>query len=218
MHEKIMLCPSCAGSLTQPKGMINLIAVFKPRDITCPHCGKQAPQEAAHIMATSFKHWLDQFQHHLEAAAAYLPQMSRAEAVEALDPKHFDDEIHHMHDVHKLIEYLGQTFRPVLRDRALGFEDMELTLSPVTRKGVTKALEIYGHCGAHSPHKEHVWTILVSRMGPHGFLTYQVPADPNVLRKLHQAAGHMMAGAWSLSQAAVNHAKGHSHEPHPAHN
>ena len=218
MSEKPMICPSCAGVLEKPKGLVNLIAVFRSRDITCPHCGKASPTEAAHVMAHSFTLWMDQFHKQLETAMAYLPQLTRAEAVEAIDPKHFDDEIHHMHDFKKLVEYIAQTFRPVLRDRALGFEDMELTLSPVMRRGVTKVLEVYGHCGNHPPHKEHTWTILIARMGAHGFLTYMVPADPNVLRKLHQAAGQMATGVWSLSKTAVNHAQAQTRMAHPTHN
>src|SRR5271170_1339309 len=136
MSEKLMICPSCANALEKPKGLVNVMALFKPRDVKCPHCGKASPTEAAHLMGESFTLWMRQLQQQLEAAVAYLPQLSRADAVESLDPKHFDDEIHHMHDFKKLAEYVSQTFRPVLRDRALGFDDMELTLSPVTRRGV----------------------------------------------------------------------------------
>ena len=166
----VLMCPGCAEALdhTQIKKPF-LPFLFHPAKIRCPHCGHFSEYKEAQIMAESFQHWTEQLRHQVEASLSYLPVMTREECFEVLNPKHFDDDIHHVHHQRDMIKYLIQIFKQVLRDRSLGNEDCELLLSPHAHHGVAKALNIYGHCGQNQAHT--AWTLLITRLGSKEFLT-----------------------------------------------
>ncbi|MGC8624218.1 MAG: hypothetical protein ACP5VQ_02995, partial [Phycisphaerae bacterium] len=173
----VLRCPACAEVLdhTQIKKPF-LPFLFHPGKIRCPACGHFSEYKEAQIMAESFQHWTEQLRHQVEASLSYLPVMTREECFAVLNPKHFDDDIHHVHQQRDLIKYLTQVFKPVLRDRALGHEDCELLLSPHAHHGVAKGLNIYGHCG--HDHSSEAWTLLITRFGSKEFLTCVTTSIP----------------------------------------
>jgi|GEM_PF-3390761 len=172
MSDKPLMCPTCATHLDPPHGLAALVKKLQRAHLKCHKCGRNAHPKDAQIMSTSFQHWFGQFRLQLEAAVGYLPHLERAAAIEVLKPRHFDDDIHHLHTFRELLDYAGEVYRPVFRDRALGYDDAELSISPLNREGsnVAMGLRIYGHCGRN--HEQDAWTLLITRYGPRGFMTY----------------------------------------------
>lgn len=172
MNDKTLMCPTCAAHIDAPHGLAALVQKLQHAHIKCDKCGRSTHPKDAEIMSISFQHWFCQFRLQLESAVGYLPHLERSPAIEVLKPKHFDDDIHHLHTFRELLDYTGEVFRPVFRDRALGYDDAELTISPINRDGSNLAmgLRIFGHCGQN--HEQDSWTLLIARYGPRSFLSY----------------------------------------------
>ncbi|MGC8560578.1 MAG: hypothetical protein ACP5O1_07850 [Phycisphaerae bacterium] len=172
MSDKPLMCPTCATHIDSPHGLSALVSKIQRAHVRCHKCGRTTHPKDAQIMSTSYQHWFGQFRLQLEAAVGYLPHLELKPAVEVLKPKHFDDDVHHLHTFRELLDYTSEVFRPVFRDRALGYDDAELTISPLNREGsnVAMGLRLYGHCGHN--HEQDSWTLLITRYGPRGFMTY----------------------------------------------
>ncbi len=151
-------------------------------------------------MADSFQYWMGQLSHQVEASLSYLPAMTREECFAVLDPKHFDDDIHHVHSLRDLMQYLALVFKPVLRDRSLGHEDCELLLSPFHHHAVAKGLSIYGHC-SHE-HNTEAWTLLITRLGSKEFLICLTASTPKVdISSILESQGAV--SIWPTSRVAA---------------
>lgn len=173
----LMMCPSCAEALDHThikKPFLSFL--FRPAKIYCPNCRHPSEPKEAEIMAQSYEHWMEQLRLQIEASLSYLPTMTRDECAEVLNPKHFDDDIHHLHHRSDLFKYINRVFKPVLRDRSHGYEDCDLLLSPHIHHGVAKGLDIYGHCGHE--HNAEAWTLLITRLGYKDFLTSLTTTKP----------------------------------------
>ncbi len=180
MEHGAMLCPACAGSLEVAQSRFAFLPFRKSREIRCGHCGKTTAIIQAKVMGEAFTYWCDQFAHQVEASLAYLPELTREECFTVLNPRHFDDEVHAHIKFKVLLHYLCQVFRPVLRDKSLGFEDASLSIGPIKHNGIPKALGIFGHCGHHQhSHDSEAWTLLITRLGNKGFLTYLMSSSPH---------------------------------------
>ncbi len=180
MEHAVMLCPACAGPLEKPQSGFSFLPFRKARQIRCGHCGKVTAAIQAKVMAESFAYWCDQFSRQVESSIGYLPELTREECFAVLNPRHFDDEVHSHIKFKVLLNYLCQVFRPVLRDKALGFEDAALSMGPIKHNGIPKSLGIFGHCGHHpQSHDSEAWTLLITRLGNKGFLTYLMSASPH---------------------------------------
>ena len=131
-------------------------------------------------MGTAYACWCDQFASQLEASLGYLPELTREECFAVLNPRHFDDEVHSHLKFKALMRYSCQVFRPVLRDKALGFEDASLSMGPIKHQGIAKALGIFGHCGHHQhSHDSETWTLLITRLGNKAYMTYLMNTSPH---------------------------------------
>ena len=204
-----MMCPSCAGALDNAHAKKPFLPfLFKPSKIRCPHCGRNSEYKETNIMAESYQHWQEQLRHQVEASLSYLPTMTREECFAVLNPKHFDDNIHHAHHLADLEKYITQVFKPVLRDRALGHDDCELLLTPFQHHGVAKALNIYGHCGHE--HNTEAWTLLITRLGSKEFLTCLTASSPTTdIGSVLDTQGTV--SIWPTSRVAAPPAPPHEH-------
>jgi hypothetical protein len=134
--------------------------------------------------------------------------MTREECFAVLNPKHFDDNIHHAHHLADMEKYIAQVFKPVLRDRALGHDDCELLLTPFQHHGVAKALNIYGHCGHE--HNTEAWTLLITRLGSKEFLTCLTASSPTTdIGSVLDTQGTV--SIWPTSRVAAPPSPPHEH-------
>ncbi len=172
MSDKPLMCPACATHIDAPHGLAAVLVMLQRAHLKCRKCGRNSHPKDAQIMSDSYNHWFGQFRLQIEAAMGYLPHLERGPAIEVLKPRHFDDDIHHLHTFRELLRYTEEVFRPVFRDRALGYDDAELLISPLNKDGsnVAMGLSLSGHCGHN--HEQDCWTLLIARYGPKGFMTY----------------------------------------------
>ena len=173
----VMMCPSCAEAMDHTHIKKPFLSFFfHSAKICCPNCGHESEVKESQIMAQSYEHWMEQLRLQVDASLSYLPIMTRDECAEVLNPKHFDDDIHHLHHRSDLFKYINRVFKPVLRDRSHVHEDCDLLLSPHIHHGVAKGLDIYGHCGHE--HSAEAWTLLITRLGYKEFLTSLTTTQP----------------------------------------
>ena len=170
MKASPMLCPSCASPIAFQGHKLGPFHFGEERTHPCGYCGRLIGRKEATLMGETFGYWFDHFRHQLHDTLVYLPALPHTEAVEVLDIRQFDDEIHQLHSAEELVHYAAHVYRPVLRDKALGLTDAELILAPLRHKAALKAAAVYGHTGGKR-HSE-AWVLLIVRLDRGELLTH----------------------------------------------
>lgn len=170
MSAEFARCPSCATILEIPGGFWQKVWPFGHSEVACRGCHRNVPVELARVMGESYAHYARQLHDGVEHAAAELPILGNAVALQAMQAGSDFTQVRPMPSMEALTHHVAQVYRAVLTDQAHG-RDVRIEHAVIAAANGTRILAVVGHTSPDGTNKE--TELLVARVGRHQFLVFQ---------------------------------------------